>query len=78
MKDFEKLEDWSPKELRKLRMNLNNRLESFKSNPDAKELPPSHMLHGLGHGDCDKLLIEVKQAEKKQAQASYEKEDDDE
>jgi len=69
MKNFENLETWSPKELRKLRMNLNNRLETFKSKSDPKELAKSHMLHGLEHGQCEDLLLKVKQAEKKQAYA---------
>lgn len=75
MKDFENLHTWSPKELRKLRMNLNNRLESFKRTDEPKELPKSHMLHGLEHGQCEALLQKVKQAEKKQA---YESSEDDE
>ena len=76
MKDFNQLEEWSPKELRKLRMNLNNRLESFKRSDKPKELAPSHMLHGLERGECELLLQKVKQAEKKQAQ-SYAKDEDE-
>ncbi len=74
MKDFNDLEQWSPKELRKLRMNLNNRLESFKNSEKAKELASSHMLHGLERGECEELLQKVKQVEKKLAKSYHQDE----
>ncbi|HLE11362.1 MAG: hypothetical protein A2504_17080 [Bdellovibrionales bacterium RIFOXYD12_FULL_39_22] len=60
--DIEKLDE---KELRRLRMNLNNRLESFKRSENPKELAKSHMLHGLGKGECESLLERVRISEKK-------------
>ncbi len=72
MNNFDNLEEWSPKELRKLRMNLNNRLESYKRTDEPRELAKSHMLHGLERGACEELLRKVKQAEKKQAFQSSE------
>ena len=60
MKNFEALETWEKKKLRTLRNNLNNRLQSFKNNPDhPKSLQTSHMLYGLGMEDCQKLLKKV-------------------
>ncbi len=59
MKNFDDLATWPLKELRKLKMNLNNRIEKFKRDPDAKELPPGHMLHGLNPFECEKLLLEL-------------------
>ncbi len=53
------------KKLRNLRMNLNNRLESFKTNSNAKDLKPSHKLYGLGPDECAQLLELVKKAERK-------------
>ena len=60
MKKFEDLAEWSPKKMRTLRNNLNNRLESFKTSGDnAKPLPASHTLHGLSPEGCQDLLRTV-------------------
>jgi hypothetical protein len=56
--DYKNLEALSDKKLRTLRNNLNNRIESF-SKGGEKNVPPSHMLHGLDDGDCKNLLKEV-------------------
>lgn len=62
MKDFSDLSEWGPKRLRTLRNNLNNRIESFKNNPNApKSLQPSHMLYGMGEGECQELLKKVRE-----------------
>lgn len=54
------LTELTPKKLRTLRNNLNNRLESFKTSGDgAKELQKSHMLFGKTEGECKKLLDDV-------------------
>lgn len=55
MKDYSDLSTLSDKKLRTLRNNLNNRLEAFKSG-SVKNLPPSHMLHGIDEAGCIKLL----------------------
>ncbi|OIQ17537.1 MAG: hypothetical protein BM556_12095 [Bacteriovorax sp. MedPE-SWde] len=61
MKDFSNIADWTPKKLRTLRNNLNNRLMSFKDKgEDAKELSNSHMLKGLDEQGCKELLDIVK------------------
>jgi hypothetical protein len=58
MKDLSQLETWTPKKIRTLRNNLNNRIESFKKDGEgAKELQKSHMLAGLDLGQCKELLI---------------------
>ncbi len=64
MKKFDNLENLTPKELRKLKMNLNNRLESYKRSDNPKELSKSHMLFGLEKVDCDALLLKIRQIEK--------------
>ncbi|MBF0299570.1 MAG: hypothetical protein HQK51_12670 [Oligoflexia bacterium] len=64
MDRFNDLPTRTAKELRKLRMNLNNRIESFKKDDNAKELAKSHMLHGLNHKECVELLLKIKQVEK--------------
>jgi hypothetical protein len=56
--DYKNLEALSDKKIRTLRNNLNNRIESF-SKGGEKNLPPSHMLHGLDENDCKKLLSDV-------------------
>lgn len=56
--DYKNLPELTDKKLRTLRNNLNNRLEAFKKG-EVKNLPPSHMLHGLDEGDCKKLLTDV-------------------
>lgn len=58
MKDYSDLSDLTDKKLRTLRNNLNNRLEAFKTGP-GKNLPPSHMLHGLDDKQCKDLLEKV-------------------
>jgi len=58
MKDYKDLSDFTDKKIRTLRNNLNNRLTAFKSNT-AKNLPPSHMLHGLDERGCKDLLEKV-------------------
>ncbi|PIK16204.1 hypothetical protein [Halobacteriovorax sp. JY17] len=60
MKKFEDLAEWSPKKMRTLRNNLNNRLESYKTSGDnAKPLQTSHALYGLSEEGCQELLKKV-------------------
>ena len=57
---FNDLDSYSPKKLRTLRNNLNNRLAHFEGRGDsAKELAPSHRLYGLDEAQCKVLLKEV-------------------
>jgi hypothetical protein len=60
VKDLSKMEDWSPKKLRTFKMNLNNRMESFKSKGNsAPELQKSNVLYGLTEEECRELLKKV-------------------
>lgn len=58
MKDYSNLSTLTDKKLRTLRNNINNRLVAFKA-PSQKNLPPSHMLHGLDEAQCKALLERV-------------------
>lgn len=64
-KDLNDLSSWNEKELRKLKINLNNRVQTLDQSVKAKELPESNPLSGLGIEECKKLLGEVFSAEKK-------------
>lgn len=68
MKDYSNLQDFSDKQLRTLRNNLNNRLEAFKNGND-KKLPPSHKLYGMEEGQCKMLLDDVYTEMKRRAEA---------
>lgn len=68
MKDITDLTQLTPKKLRTLRNNLNNRLESFKTGGEgAKELQKSHVLFGKTAGECEQLLIEVNREMKRRS-----------
>ena len=60
MKDLKSLTEWSDKQLRTLRNNLNNRITSFKNDPHAKPLQASHVLFNKGVDECNELLKKVK------------------
>ncbi len=59
---FSDLSEYSPKKLRTLRNNLNNRIAHFssKKGDSSSELKPSHRLYGLGETECTELLKRVK------------------
>jgi len=58
---FSDLLEYSPKKLRTLRNNLNNRVAHFSNKGDSSsELKPSHRLYGLGEAECKELLKRVK------------------
>lgn len=63
-KDLTKLENWNDKELRKLKINLNNRIQSFQFSAKPKELPKSNPLFGMGEEECINLLENVKNAQR--------------
>lgn len=63
-KDLTKLENWNDKELRKLKINLNNRIQSFQFSTKLKELPKSNPLFGMGEEECINLLENVKNAQR--------------
>lgn len=58
LKDYSDMQDWSPKRLRTLRNNLNNRISSMKTGTE-KKLGENHPLFGLELGDCNELLERV-------------------
>ncbi len=64
--DYKNLPELTDKKLRTLRNNLNNRLESMNRG-DEKNLPPSHMLHGLELKECKELLEKVHAEMKRRA-----------
>lgn len=64
LKNINELNTWTPKELRKLRMTINNRISSLETSNSPKELPESHPLHGMESGECKILLEKVIKAEK--------------
>jgi glucuronate isomerase len=58
---FSDISEYSPKKLRTLRNNLNNRIAHFNNKGDSsQELKPSHRLYGLGEGECSELLKRVR------------------
>ena len=61
-KDINKLQEWNQKELRKLRMTINNRISALAGK--AKELPTTHPLYEMEIGECKELLARVMKAEK--------------
>jgi hypothetical protein len=63
-KDITKLEDWNAKELRKLRMTINNRINEFENSSKQKELTKSNPLAGLNPDELKELLEKVLKAEK--------------
>lgn len=63
-KPITELETWTSKELRKLRIEIKNRISSFEVKPEPKKLPEKHPLFGLAVGECKVLLDKVVKAEK--------------
>lgn len=63
-KDITKLEDWNAKELRKLRMTINNRINEFENSSKQKELAKSNPLAKLNPDELKELLEKVLKAEK--------------
>lgn len=60
MKKEIELKSMSPKRLRTLRNNLNNRISSFRTDGEkAKSLQPSHTLYGRSEAECQNLLDKV-------------------
>ncbi len=60
MKDLSDIENWTPKKLRRLKMNLNNRLETFKSKGvKSPDLQKGNNLYGLKEEECVELLKKV-------------------
>ena len=60
MKKFEDLEEYTPKKLRSLRNNLNNRIAHLKDKGDnGTKLSPGHKLYGLDEEQCHELLKKV-------------------
>ena len=63
-KDLNDFSDWNVKELRKLRINLKNRIESFTNAEKPKELQKGNPLFGKNLGELKDILAKVVKAEK--------------
>ncbi len=62
------LPEMSPKQLRTLRNNLNNRLATFKEKGEgAQSLQKSHRLAGMTEGQCQELLVVVQREIRRRA-----------
>ena len=64
LKDITKLETWNAKELRKLKMTINNRLSGFKASDKPKDLPSNNPLFEMDAAGCNALLEKVVRQEK--------------
>ncbi len=60
MKDLQALNNWNDKQLRTIRNNLNNRLESFKKEGATRPLQASNVLFDKNAKECADLLAQVK------------------
>lgn len=58
MKDYTDIDSWTPKRLRTLRNNLNNRVSALATG-NEKSLGANHPLFGLEVGDCKELLEKI-------------------
>jgi hypothetical protein len=68
-KDLTDLSTWNMKELRKLKINIKNRLESLNSFRNSnKELQKNNILFGKESGELQTLLTHIAKAEKKLAE----------
>jgi len=63
-KNINELTTWDRKELRKLKITINNRIESLSSQGKPKDLPESHPLSGMSIESCKELLLKVNREEK--------------
>lgn len=63
-KNLNDLSDWNLKELRKLKINLKNRIEKLKVS-EKSELQKSNPLFGKDINECESLLEDIRKAEKK-------------
>jgi hypothetical protein len=68
-KDLSDFSTWNMKELRKLKINIKNRLESLNSfRNNSKELQKNNILFGKESGELQGLLTHIAKAEKKLAE----------
>ena len=63
-KSINELTTWNQKELRKLKITINNRIEGLSNNSKPKDLPESHPLFQMSVEDCKDLLQKVIREEK--------------
>ena len=68
-KDLTDLSTWNMKELRKLKINIKNRLESLNSFRNSnKELQKNNILFGKESGELQIILTRITKAEKQLAE----------
>jgi len=65
MKNLAEMDTWNLKQLRSVRINLNNRIQAYTNSPTPKDLQKSNPLFGLGKEECETLLSKVRKIEKK-------------
>ena len=65
LKDIFHLEDWNEKELRKLKMLVKNRLQSFDNSSKQTELKANHPLFQVDDDGCKSLLENILKAQRK-------------
>ena len=63
-KDITKLDEWKAKELRKLRMTINNRINEFENSSKQKELAKNNPLLDLNVDELKELLEKVLKAKR--------------
>jgi hypothetical protein len=63
-KDIAQLSEWNEKELRKLRITINNRVSRLNAGGKTKPLPDGHPLQGFDLDQCKEKLEEVLKAER--------------
>jgi len=63
-KNIRDLSTWDMKELRKLKINANNRMNALRNNP-KKQISEKQLLYGLESSGLKNLLLEITRAEKK-------------
>jgi len=64
-KNMTQLQSWSSKELRKLKITLQNRISSLGKFANQKDLKESNLLFNKNEKECKELLEKVLRAEKK-------------
>jgi predicted transglutaminase-like cysteine proteinase len=76
---LKKLDERTPKQMRTLRNQLNNRIKSFEDElqfgKKVAKISESHSLFGLTVGDCKDLLIKAQQKLRGMKKASHDEEE---
>jgi len=68
-KNINDLSDWNMKELRKLKINSKNRIQSLEMSQKS-ELSKSHILSGMDIGELKEIILKIHRAEKNLARSN--------